>query len=106
MSKKVYFAKSNPKETLQAHTDKLLKNLNILKNLYPNLFINWDILYMLKLVCIYHDMGKITEEFQKMINGNRVKQSLPHGVFSLCFLDTDDLYDEDSYFSKLNWVWN
>lgn len=94
MSKKVYFAKSNPKETLQAHTDKLLKNLNILKNLYPNLFINWDILYMLKLVCIYHDMGKINEEFQKMINGNRVKQSLPHGVFSLCFLDTDDLYDE------------
>lgn len=94
MSKKVYFAKSNPKETLQAHTDKLLKNLNILKNLYPNLFINWDILYMLKLVCIYHDMGKINEEFQKMINGNRVKQSLPHGVYSLCFLDTDDLYDE------------
>lgn len=94
MSKKVYYAKSNPKETLQAHIDKLLKNLRILVKLYPNLFINWDILYMLKLACIYHDMGKINEYFQKMINGNRIKQPLPHGVFSLCFLDTDNLYEE------------
>ena len=40
-----YLAKSNPKETIQQHTDKLLLNLDILKNVYPNLFLNWDIIY-------------------------------------------------------------
>lgn len=88
-----YLAKSNPKETIQQHTDKLLLNLDILKNVYPNLFLNWDILYMLKIACLYHDIGKINVSFQKRIMGKKEKQLLPHGLFSLCFLDGDNLYD-------------
>ena len=89
-----YLAKSNPRETIQEHTDKLLKNLEILKNIYPNLFLNWDILYMLELACLYHDLGKINTSFQKKILGGREPQILPHGFFSLCFLDADNLYDK------------
>lgn len=89
-----YLAKSNPRETIQEHTDKLLKNFEILKNIYPNLFLNWDILYMLELACLYHDLGKINISFQKRILGGKEPQVLPHGLFSLCFLDADNLYDK------------
>lgn len=54
-----FLAKSNPRETIQEHTDKLLENLNTLQEIYPNLFLNWDIFYMLKLACLYHDLGKM-----------------------------------------------
>lgn len=89
-----FLAKSNPRETIQEHTDKLLKNLNTLQEIYPNLFLNWDIFYMLKLACLYHDLGKINVSFQKRIAGGREPQILPHGIFSLCFLSGDNLCDE------------
>ena len=89
-----FLAKSNPRETIQEHTDKLLKNLNTLQEIYPNLFLNWDIFYMLKLACLYHDLGKMNVSFQKRITGGRESQILPHGIFSLCFLPGDDICDE------------
>lgn len=92
--KNCYLAKSNPQETIQQHTDKLLKNLDILKEIYPNLFLNWDILYMLEIACLYHDIGKINVSFQKRIMGGKEQQLLPHGIFSLCFLDGENLFDE------------
>ena len=92
--KNYYLAKSNPQETIQQHTDKLLKNLDILKNLYPNLFLNWDISYMLELACLYHDIGKINISFQKRVMGGKKPQIVPHGLYSLCFLEADDLCDK------------
>ena len=92
--KNYYLAKSNPQETIQQHTDKLLKNLDILKNLYPNLFLNWDISYMLELACLYHDIGKINISFQKRVTGGKEPQIVPHGLYSLCFLEADDLCDK------------
>lgn len=92
--KNYYLAKSNPQETIQQHTDKLLKNLDILKNLYPNLFLNWDISYMLELACLYHDIGKINISFQKRVMGGKELQIVPHGLYSLCFLEADDLCDK------------
>lgn len=89
-----FLAKSNPRETIQEHTDKLLENLNTLQEIYPNLFLNWDIFYMLKLACLYHDLGKMNVSFQKRITGGRESQILPHGIFSLCFLPGDDICDE------------
>lgn len=43
---KEFLAKSNPKETIQEHTDNLIKNYELLKEIYPNLEIDWDILYL------------------------------------------------------------
>ncbi|HBY20025.1 MAG: CRISPR-associated helicase/endonuclease Cas3 [Clostridiales bacterium GWE2_32_10] len=87
-----YLAKSNPKETIQEHTQKLLFNLEILKNTYPNLEIDWD---MLKWACIYHDLGKMNMKFQKRIEqGIRGKNEIPHGILSLPFINYEYLEDE------------
>ena len=58
-----YFAKSN-KETILEHTEKLIKNFNILTNIYSNVNVNK---HLLLLSCIYHDLGKININFQKNI---------------------------------------
>lgn len=89
-----YLAKSNPIQTIIEHTEELLKNLEILKEVYPNLFKGWDRLYILKLACLYHDLGKMNVSFQKMIMGKRGEKQIPHGVLSLAFLDCKDLREK------------
>lgn len=89
MIRNKYIAKTYPKmETIQQHTDKLIENFNILKEIYPNLDIDWDIL---ELACLYHDLGKMNLKFQKKINGKRVENEMPHGFLSIGFLDTKEL---------------
>ena len=57
-----YLAKSKPLETIQEHTNNLIENYELLKKIYPNLNVNWDMQY---LVCIYHDLGKMNLKFQQ-----------------------------------------
>lgn len=70
-----YYAKSEPKETIMEHTNKLLENLKILKNVY-----NADITqnkefdedrfwYLLEIICKYHDIGKVYTPFQDRLLG-------------------------------------
>ena len=60
-----FLAKSDPEETIQQHTINLMENYNILRELYPNIkYLNWDIL---KLACLYHDLGKMNTKFQNKI---------------------------------------
>ncbi len=92
MNNKIYWAKSNPQETIQEHTDKLLENLNLLTAQYPSLFSSWDTLEMLKLACLYHDLGKINSSFQKLITTGKGKQEVPHALYSIYFLDGLNLY--------------
>lgn len=89
-----YLAKSNPKETIQEHTDNLLKQLEILEEIYPSLFTNWDIFYILKKACVYHDLGKMGTKFQKIISGKRNEKQIPHGILSLSFLNAKKLKKE------------
>lgn len=89
-----FLAKSNPIQTISEHTDELLKNLDILIKLYPNLFLNWDTLYLIELACLYHDIGKINRFFQEVIRGKKIVQPLPHVFFSLCFLGGKEFYKE------------
>lgn len=78
-------AKSNPKEDIQTHTDKLLMNLNLLRDLYPNLLVDWDLLHW---ACVYHDLGKLNFKFQERIRtGKRYANEIPHGLLSLAFID-------------------
>lgn len=89
-----YLAKSNPQETIIEHTDKLLENFEILKQIYPDLEIDWDILY---LCCLYHDLGKMNIKFQdKLEKRKRHKDEIPHAVLSLAFLDTKKLKENYS----------
>lgn len=89
-----YLAKSNPIETIQEHTDNLLKQLEILEEIYPSLFTNWDIFYILKKACVYHDLGKMGTKFQKIISGKRNEKQIPHGILSLSFLNAKELKKE------------
>lgn len=84
-----YLAKSNPQETIQEHTDNLIRNYKLFKNIYPNLEIDWDILH---LACLYHDLGKMNLKFQQKIEYGKVfKDEVPHGILSLAFLNAKEL---------------
>ncbi len=64
-----FLAKSDPKESIEEHTLKLIDNYNLLKNIYPNIkYLNWDIL---RLACLYHDLGKINTKFQNKIRKDK-----------------------------------
>lgn len=87
--KKEYIAKTRPKrETITEHTDGLVKNFNVLKDIYPDLNIDWDIL---ELACLYHDLGKTNHKFQEKIKGRQVQNEIPHGFLSTAFLDIKEL---------------
>lgn len=69
----IYYAKSNPIETIKEHTDKLLENLEILRNKYgtkiiKNTNIERDRFWkLMEIICIYHDAGKVFSGFQNAI---------------------------------------
>ena len=69
----MFYAKSNPVESIKEHTDKLLENMQLLKKLYgeqitkeidiePERF--WK---LLEITCKYHDAGKVFSAFQNVI---------------------------------------
>jgi len=97
------WAKSNG-TTIREHTDKLLENLRLLKELYGELIektldakereIFWK---ALELACEYHDYGKMHRWFQKNVGNpdfKKLKSSLPevrHNLLSPAFLpDMED----------------
>jgi len=84
-----YLAKSNPQETIQEHTENLIKNYEILKKTYPNLAIDWDMLYI---ACLYHDLGKMNFKFQnKLTTKKKYDDEIPHGILSLAFINYEQL---------------
>ena len=92
-------AKSNPKEDIQTHTDELLKNLDLLKLLYPQIQVNWKLMY---LACVYHDLGKINDKFQRRIKtGKHFVNEIPHGLLSLAFINYKELLSEGYTKSEL-----
>ncbi len=78
-----YYAKSNPKETIMEHTNKLLENLKLLKNIYEKDIAkneNFDekrFWYLLEIICKYHDIGKVYTPFQNMILDKLKQQTIP-----------------------------
>ena len=69
----MYYAKSDTKETIKEHTDKLLKNLKIIRNKYGNKITRtieieeerfWQ---LMEIICKYHDAGKVFSGFQNEI---------------------------------------
>lgn len=67
------YAKSNPKESIEEHTNELLKRLDVLIENYGKEILNgknieeknfWN---LLTLACTYHDIGKVYTPFQNMI---------------------------------------
>lgn len=70
------YAKSKPEESIQEHTNELLKNFKKLKETYGEEIENnqsfekerfWE---LLKIICDYHDIGKAYTPFQNEIRKN------------------------------------
>ncbi|WP_164931417.1 CRISPR-associated helicase Cas3' [Longirhabdus pacifica] len=74
----IYYAKSQPVETIQEHTAQLLTRFSHFKNLYQhkiNIFTerDWD---LLELCVKYHDIGKADVAFQMKIRKNMIENGL------------------------------
>ncbi|MFW6030432.1 MAG: CRISPR-associated helicase Cas3', partial [Halanaerobiales bacterium] len=94
-----FLAKTIPRrETIIEHTSNLLNEYNNLKGINPGIKnINWEIL---KLACLYHDLGKMNIMFQKKLLGHLKEKDdlddtiyktlnireIPHGFLSPAFL--------------------
>ncbi|MCT4596890.1 MAG: CRISPR-associated helicase Cas3' [Vallitalea sp.] len=94
-----FLAKTYPRETIAEHTLCLINRMETLKKLYPNIpYLDWE---LLKLACMYHDLGKMNSKFQnKLLNklGEKeiediIKDSkeIPHGYLSPAFLPLREL---------------
>ncbi len=79
----IYYAKSEPIETIKEHTDRLLKNLKKLKETYGQQItkiINmeeerfWE---LMEVICKYHDTGKVFSGFQNEIREKIGKKLIP-----------------------------
>lgn len=91
-----YLAKSKPEETIQEHTDNLLKNYDLLKKYYPNTEVNWHSLW---LACTVHDLGKMNLAFQKKVSKDGKKsysttKEIPHNYLSVAFVPYKKLKEE------------
>lgn len=87
-----YLAKSNPPQTIQEHTDKLLENLTLLRKIYPKLEVNWQ---LLEDAVIYHDLGKMNLKFQDRIaSAIRYDGEIAHNLLSLAFLNVKELLNK------------
>ena len=84
MAEKKFLAKSYLDETIQEHTDNVVREYERLKRIYSNCNVNWA---LLEQACLYHDLGKVNSKFQRKIqNGEKVKDEVPHGILSTLFL--------------------
>ena len=65
----VFLAKSQPIQTIEEHTNKLLELFEDFKKIYKNKFKEEEKeLDLIWLACKYHDIGKINSRFQNRIN--------------------------------------
>ncbi|MCP4221334.1 MAG: CRISPR-associated helicase Cas3', partial [bacterium] len=89
-------AKSDPAETIQEHTAALLENYHLLKEIFPDLDVDWEIL---RLVVLFHDIGKLNTKFQNKLykymkpplpllpDDFSNDDEIPHGNISATLLD-------------------
>ncbi|WP_297890156.1 CRISPR-associated helicase Cas3' [Sulfurihydrogenibium sp.] len=103
---KVYFKDGEPVlETLESHTENLLKEISTLKKHYQSelerLNIDSKFWKALELSCLFHDLGKISSFFQKKILKylkedvkipEGLEKEIPHNYLSGCFLYNDYIY--------------
>lgn len=99
--------KAKPNKSIIEHTDGLIDQLNLLLDLG---YIDKRIYELTKKACIYHDIGKINEEFQKRIKNKKLKfddhKEIAHNVLSLYFIDEGRFENREDYLRVCNAVIN
>jgi len=103
------YAKSNPVETLKEHTDKVLENYEIIKDIYKDkidlIGVGKDFWEIFKDACFYHDFGKVYTPFQNEIRkkidhcqvNTKFKNDIPHGYISPAFMDSQEIIAKYGY---------
>ncbi|SET66389.1 CRISPR-associated helicase/endonuclease Cas3 [[Clostridium] polysaccharolyticum] len=92
-----YLAK--PDKTIQQHNEELLECLSQITQL--GYLQDEQIIRLVKESCLYHDCGKVNEEFQKRVHSKDKKirfdptKEVPHNVLSLYFLDEGKYQTEE-----------
>lgn len=91
---------AKPNKTIKEHTDDLLSQLD---NLYKLGYIKDIKTYDLtKKACLYHDIGKINNEFQNRVTKSKkvhfnVNKEISHNILSLYFIDKKDFESKKEY---------
>lgn len=101
MENKIYWAKSNPKQTLSEHTRDVLLVWNELLQYYSKYFSPLE-KRVISMALEYHDLGKVNDIFQYKICKSMqidtppadMNDDIPHGFVSCAYLDVDELEEE------------
>ena len=97
--------KAKPNKSIIEHTDDLLEVLELLFSLG---YIKYEIYELVKIACVYHDIGKINGEFQKRIKNKKLKfnesKEIVHNILSLYFIDERKFENKENYLVICNAV--
>lgn len=99
---------AKPDKTIKEHINELLKNLDLLLELG---YIEKGKIYnLIEKACIYHDLGKLNNEFQKRIKSKGIKfkedKEVVHNILSLYFINSSDFESKDDYLKVAHSVLN
>lgn len=101
---------AKPKQTIKEHIIELLKVLDLLSELgYITDSKTYD---LVEKACIYHDLGKVNEEFQKRVKSEDKKvkfnqsKEIIHNVLSGYFVDEEKFEDYEDYLKVMHSVIN
>ena len=100
---------AKPRKTIKEHIDDLLNVLYLLRDLG---YIKDDKIYKLvKKACIYHDIGKINDEFQFRVKSEKKipfndDKEISHNILSLYFIDESKFDNKEDYLRVANAVVN
>lgn len=99
---------AKPNKTIKEHINDLLDNLEILLKL--EYIQKGRIFDLVKMACIYHDLGKLNEEFQKRVKGKKIKfkedKEVVHNVLSLYFINSSNFENKNDYLKIAHAVLN
>jgi CRISPR-associated endonuclease/helicase Cas3 len=90
---------AKPNKTIRQHTDELIANLSVLKEL--NYIKNEHIYNLTRIACEYHDYGKVNKEFQRrLITNDKFNENteVAHNVLSLYFINKEEFEDMEDYY--------
>lgn len=101
MENKIYWAKSNPRQTLAEHTADVLLVWNELLQYYSKYFSPPE-KRIINIALEYHDLGKVNDVFQYKICKSmqmdtspvNIDEDIPHGFVSCAYLDAYEMEEE------------
>lgn len=99
---------AKPDKSVKQHTLELLSKLEDIRKLG---YIKEERIYnLVEKACIYHDLGKMNEEFQKRVSGKNLKfneaKEIAHNILSLYFININQFETMEDYLKVAHSVLN